>query len=245
MNTTPDALLCELHAHTRWSDGALPLRALIDLHGALGYDVLCVTDNVVRLDDPWVLPELRGPRYVHAGNFDAYFDEVETEAVRAHALYGLLVIPGLELTDNHDDPLRSAHALAIGVRDFIAVDDGLDRALPHADAQGAAIVAAHPAAPGEVNGRAGTLRFGSDPTLASLVHRYELFNRNRIFPWVAEESLPAVASGDVHVVADLAGWRTLSPCAKERHAVVEYLRTSLPVFLTRLEPTLMGDELAA
>src|SRR5262249_53518043 len=41
-------LLCELHAHSTWSDGELDLRALVDLYGQSGFDVLCVTDHVLR-----------------------------------------------------------------------------------------------------------------------------------------------------------------------------------------------------
>jgi predicted metal-dependent phosphoesterase TrpH len=43
-----EPLLCELHAHTRWSDGALILSELVDLYGRSGFDVLCVTDHVCR-----------------------------------------------------------------------------------------------------------------------------------------------------------------------------------------------------
>ena len=46
-------LLCELHAHTTWSDGDLRVAELVDLHGRNGFDVLCVTDHTVRSDDPW------------------------------------------------------------------------------------------------------------------------------------------------------------------------------------------------
>ena len=46
-------LLCELHAHTRWSDGELTVAELVDLHGRSGFDVLCVTDHVIRTNDPW------------------------------------------------------------------------------------------------------------------------------------------------------------------------------------------------
>jgi hypothetical protein len=35
-------LLAELHAHTTWSDGDYSVRELVDLYGALGFDVLCV-----------------------------------------------------------------------------------------------------------------------------------------------------------------------------------------------------------
>ena len=44
-------LLCELHAHTTWSDGALTLTELVDLYGMHGFDVLCVTDHLLRSDD--------------------------------------------------------------------------------------------------------------------------------------------------------------------------------------------------
>src|ERR687891_576705 len=55
-------LLCELHAHTTWSDGELSLAAVVDLYGTAGFDVLCVTDHVLRSDDPWPLQHARPSR---------------------------------------------------------------------------------------------------------------------------------------------------------------------------------------
>ncbi len=46
-------MLCELHAHTTWSDGSLSVRELVDPYGGRGFDVLCVSDHTVRSDDPW------------------------------------------------------------------------------------------------------------------------------------------------------------------------------------------------
>ena len=83
------ALLCELHAHTTWSDGELSLRELVDLYGATGFDVLCVTDHVLRSDDPWRRPET----CVHEANFGSYLAAVDAEAERARAVYGLLAPP--------------------------------------------------------------------------------------------------------------------------------------------------------
>lgn len=40
-------LLCELHAHSTWSDGSLTLTELVDLYGMHGFDVLCLTDHAV------------------------------------------------------------------------------------------------------------------------------------------------------------------------------------------------------
>jgi 3',5'-nucleoside bisphosphate phosphatase len=111
-------LLCELHAHSRWSDGALELAELVDLHGRNGFDVLCVTDHVVRTRHRGALPT------VDEECWDAYLADVEREAARAWRTYGLLVIPGLELTFDDEEPVKSAHAVAIGLRSFVSVDHG-------------------------------------------------------------------------------------------------------------------------
>ncbi len=58
-----------------------------------------------------------------------------------------------------------------------------------------------------------------------LIHRYELFNRNETFAWVATEELPAVATGDTHRAEHLASWKTLLPSDKEPAAVVAHLRS--------------------
>jgi hypothetical protein len=135
-------LLTELHAHSDWSDGTLSLSTLVDLYGEHRFDVLCVTDHTVRNGE--------GNRsFVGMHNWRDYLDAVDAEAERALARYGMVVVPGLELTDDHDDRLRSAHALAVGLRRFVSIDGGLRYAISEARGAGAAIIAAHPHAPGE------------------------------------------------------------------------------------------------
>jgi 3',5'-nucleoside bisphosphate phosphatase len=167
-------LLAELHAHSTWSDGELPLPALVDLYGTRGFDVLCVTDHVVRSG-------VRKP-CVDADNWRDYLDE-------------------------------------LGV------------AVAEARRAGAAIVAAHPHAPGE-NHR-GTCRWWHERD-APIVRpdRYELVNRRDAFAWVAERNLPAVASGDFHRLEHLDTWKTLLPCAHNERAVVSFLRSNAPALLT-------------
>jgi hypothetical protein len=252
VRTKLEPLLCELHAHTTWSDGVLTTRELVDLYGRSGFDVLCVTDHVLRSEDPWLL-ECESRRAVHAGNFAAYREELEAEAARARSLYGMVVLPGLELTYNELDPALAAHALAIGLREFVGVDDGLVQALRGARESGAAVVAAHPVRStrpqsGPVEGVWGnrevppapaarqTFRFARDwRSLRALVDRWELFNRGELFAWIAEAGLPGIATGDFHRPEHLAGWKTLLPCVPDADAVVGYLRSPLPVFLARLE----------
>jgi hypothetical protein len=73
--------------------------------------------------------------------------------------------------------------------------------------------------------------------LSPLVDRWELFNRYDLFGWVAQHGLPAVASGDFHRPEHLYAWKTLLPCLKDETAVIGYLRSSRPAFLTRIDET--------
>jgi len=218
-------LLCELHAHTTWSDGSLDLRALCDLYGRRGFDVLAVTDHAPR-----------GEGHVQAESFSAYLENVDEEAQRARELYDLLVLPGLELTYDDPDPLFSAHVLAVGLRDYVDLGRSLESALAHARAHGAALVAAHPYSVDELaSATRCTAAFAARPALAPLVDRFELFNRNTLFGWVSGAGLPAVASGDFHRLEHLSTWKTLLPCSKDEAAVLAYLRSRRPAFLARLD----------
>ena len=237
MRRRPEPLLCELHAHTTWSDGAFALPELVDMYGRAGFDVLAVTDHVNRPDDP-LLPPHASPRGVVAATQDAYLADIDAEAARARTEYDLLVLPGVELSYNDLDPLLAAHAVAVGLRTFAPLDGGLDPALDRAREEGAALIAAHPfrtrrsVAPGRA-----TLRFARDwRTLRDRIDRWELFNRYDLFGWVAECGLPAVATGDFHRPEHLYGWKTLLPCRKDDSSVVEYLRSDRPTFLTRIDP---------
>jgi hypothetical protein len=202
----------------------LTVPALVDLYGRAGFDVLAVTDHT--------LPG----RCVQQADFAAYRAEVEAEAERARRHYDLVVIPGLELTHDHPDPPQAGHAVAVGLADFVGVDDGLEEALRASRAQGAALIAAHPYSPADAgHSSRGTAAFAADPERwAPLVDRFELFNRETLFSWVAAAGLPAVGCGDFHVLEHLGGWKTLLPCAKDAEAVVQYLRSSRPAFLVHL-----------
>ena len=41
-------LLCDFHVHTRWSDGRLSVRDVVDLYGRTGkFDVIAITDHIL------------------------------------------------------------------------------------------------------------------------------------------------------------------------------------------------------
>jgi len=235
----PEPLLCEFHAHTTWSDGVLTPAQLVDLYGRAGFDVLAITDHVVRDAEPWCA----GAKAVSGSAYDAYLAEIEREAERAMSRHGLLVVPGLELTYDDPDPRRGAHAVAVGVRRHVDVNRGLELALAEASADGAALIAAHPHRLGDLDGTPrATARWSEEAYWASaVVDRFEVCNRHDFFPWVARERLPVVANGDFHRPEHLATWKTLVPAEKTEEAVIDYLRSGKPVSLLAVE--VAGDRL--
>ena len=45
-------LLCDFHVHTRWSDGRLSIREVVDLYGQTGrFDVIAITDHILMKRD--------------------------------------------------------------------------------------------------------------------------------------------------------------------------------------------------
>ena len=233
-------LLCELHAHTTWSDGALTLTELVDLYGMHGFDVLCVTDHLLRSDDRSL--RLRPGTYPH------YLKTIERESRRAREQYDLLMIPGAELTHSARDPDQAGHALAVGLRSFCSLDEGLEPALVAARESGAAIIAAHPHGGNDDPRPERTTRWfwRNHQRLDGVVDRYEVVNRRQTFGWVAEAGLPAIATGDFHRVEHLPSWKTLLPCAKNERAVVGYLRSDLRAYVMPWGlPDELGDPLAA
>lgn len=227
-------LLCELHAHTTWSDGVLTVTELVDLYGRHEFDVLCITDHIFRSK----LSRYRLQPETHSH----YIRTIEREARRAREQYDLLLVPGVELTHLAADPDQAGHALALGLRDHCSLDYGLEAALGAAHDSGAAIVAAHPHGARDDPQRGRTTRWFSRNwrRLDGLIDRYELFNRRQTFGWVAEAGLPVVATGDFHRLEHLRTWKTLLPCAKNEAAVIAYLRSTRRAYVM---PWGVGEEL--
>lgn len=174
-----------------------------------------------------------GRTRVDAGNFDAYVAAIDLEAQRARVRYGMLVVPGLELTYNDRDPNNAAHAVAVGLRAFVPLDTGIFEALGAAREAGAALIAAHPhGRKADPIPRNTTRRFWREwSRFAPLVDRVELFNQTNLYSWVASQDVPVVASGDFHRVEHLSSWKTLLPCLRGERAVIDYLRSPAPAHL--------------
>ena len=99
-------LLCDFHVHTQWSDGKLTVAEVVDLYGKTGkFDVIAITDHILMKKDLLA----RAGRIATLGrrafgvrelDFDDYLADIEAEGKRALKQYGMLVIPGAEVTQN-------------------------------------------------------------------------------------------------------------------------------------------------
>ena len=212
-------LLCERHAHTTWSDGELALHELVDLYGRSGFDVLTVTDHVLRTDA--TAGGGAPPAGVHEANHAAYLAAVRSEAARARRSYDMVVIPGVELT--YDDPsprgrpTRSPSAARSSSRSTAASRPrsrgpatSAPRSSPHTPRRPTT-------APAGCGGRSGS---GASGTCSAGWSTATSSNGRDLFGWVADAGLPAVAGGDFHRPQHIGGWKTLVPCEKREDDLV-------------------------
>ena len=143
-------LLCDFHVHTQWSDGRLSLREVVDLYGRTRrFDVIAITDHILMKRDMLA----RAGRLLSLGRrqfsvtddrFEAYLEDIATEAVRARRLYDLLVLPGAEVTQNHIRSKKNSHIVALNISEFISADQPAEDILRAIRRQGALSIACHP-----------------------------------------------------------------------------------------------------
>ena len=76
--------------------------------------------------------------------FDDYMADIEKESARAKRQYGMLVIPGAEVTQNHIRAKHNSHIVALGLKKFISADLKAKEILEEIRRQDAVSIACHP-----------------------------------------------------------------------------------------------------
>ena len=222
------ALLAELHAHTTWSDGVLSVPGLVDLYGMRGFDVLCVTDHVCR-----TAPEAPVGRHRRHASTPTWRGRARGRPAPREQ-YGLLVVPGLELSCHDDDPrvsrTRSRSACAASspsTRESTERSRRPSRPAPPSWRRTRTTRAG--AEPGRL-----TQRFARDPELASRVHRFELFNRHQLFSWVAKAGSRASRAATSTGSSTCTAGRASCPAPATSRRLIAHLRSRRPVFITQV-----------
>jgi len=232
-------LLCDFHVHTRWSDGRLSVREVIDLYGRTGhFDVIAITDHILMERDLLArvgrLASLGYRSYsVTEDRFDAYLDEIESEGVRAKRLYGMLVVPGAEITQNHIRSKKNSHIVGLNLRKWISADQGAEQILQEIRRQGALSIACHPHHRTTRRVEIGTCYLWDHrKRVGGLVDVWEAANRDDLFSVTSLKHYPYVANSDFHKPKHLYSWKTLVRCEKNWEAIADALRSNVDVALT-------------
>ena len=232
-------LLCDFHVHTRWSDGRLSVREVIDLYGRTGkFDVIAITDHILMKKDMLArvgrLATIGRRNFgVNEARFDDYLAEIRAEARRAVAEYGMLVIPGAEVTQNHLNGRKNSHIVALDIKKYISADQPADAILREIRRQDGLSIACHPHHRTTRRIEISTCYLWDNRrTLAPLVDVWEAANRDDLFSVTSLKHYPYVASSDFHKPKHLYSWKTLLRCEKNGPAVKQALRTNVHVALT-------------
>ncbi|MEQ1870303.1 MAG: phosphotransferase [Vicinamibacterales bacterium] len=232
-------MLCDFHVHTSWSDGRLSLREVVDLYGQTErFDVIAITDHILMKGD--LLK--RAGRIASLGlknfsvteeQFPAYLDDIEKEGERALKKYGLLLIPGAEVTQNNLRSRKNSHIIALGLRDYISADQSAEEILREIRRQGALSIACHPHHRTTRRIEISTCHLWDNrKTLAPLVDVWEAANRDDLFSVTSLKHYPYVANSDFHKAKHLYSWKTLLKCPKNWPAIAAALRANVDVALT-------------
>jgi hypothetical protein len=228
-------LLCDFHIHTTYSDGVLPLPQVIDLFGNSGHDVIAITDHIVNRDSGLGRIAHAIRHSLNQESWKRYYEELQREAERAWKTYGMLVLPGAEMTRNTINRDTSVHILALGLDDFLSADGDPIDMLREIRARGAVSVACHPHEMSEFYANTFYL-WNRRKFVGGLVDLWEVGCRWDLFPVVSREKLPHVANSDFHRPEHLYAWKTLLKAEKTVSGVLEALKKAAGIGVLRLTP---------
>jgi 3',5'-nucleoside bisphosphate phosphatase len=232
-------LLCDFHVHTRWSDGRLSVRDVVDLYGQTGkFDVIAITDHILMNRD--LLK--RAGRIASLGlkhfsvteeRFPDYLADIALEAERARRQYDMLLIPGAEVTQNHFRSSKNSHIVALNINEYISADQPAENILREIRRQGGFSIACHPHHRTTRRIEISTCYLWDNrKTLADLVDVWEAANRDDLFSVTSLKHYPYVANSDFHKPKHLYSWKTLLKAEKNWPAIAAALRANVDVALT-------------
>jgi 3',5'-nucleoside bisphosphate phosphatase len=232
-------LLCDFHVHTRWSDGRLTLREVIDLYGETGkFDVIAITDHILMKKD--LLARLgrvatlgRRNFGIPEADFGAYLAEIQAEAKRALKKYNLLVIAGAEVTQNSLNGKKNSHIIALDIKEYISADQTALDILREIRRQDGLSIACHPHHRTTRRLEISTCYLWDHrKELADLVDVWEAANRDDLFSVTSMKHYPYVANSDFHKPKHLYSWKTLLRCEKNWPAIKRALKSNVDIGLT-------------
>lgn len=152
--------------------------------------------------------------------FRTYIQEIQLEADRAMKQYGMLVLPGIEITKNSLSHKNSAHILAIDIHEYIDPDMPIKKIIDAIHGQGGLAIAAHPVSTGKAEHQTRQLWNARDE-FQNLFDAWEVASGRKIFTEVRDSGLPMIANSDLHQPEQIESWKTVMTGSRTAKALKE------------------------
>ena len=203
--------LTDLHIHSTYSDGVLSIPEIVDFYGKKNFEIIAITDHLC--EESTFLGKASNflEKTLTKESFPFYLKLIEKEAKRAMEEYGMLVIPGVEFTKNSLYFKRSAHILALGIKEYIPADKNIHELLFEIKKQGALSIAAHPVSTRIVEHQTYHL-WDNREELRDKFDAWEVASGPHLFDEVLNSGLPMIANSDFHHPKQINSWKTLIDC---------------------------------
>ncbi len=214
-------LLTDLHIHTTFSDGTIPIEEVVKIYGEAGFDAIAITDHLFDTQSPRSLELYDEGKSIK--DLNGYFNKIEEVSRWAQETYDLLVIPGLEICNLLED----YHILGIDLKEAVNPNQNAEGVIEEIHRQGGLAIASHPHLKLSYFIENDKVSIKNHP-LHLWKHRekyfdkldaWEIANREDLFTVVSLEHLPFVANSDFHERQHLTAWKSLIFAEKEKEAL--------------------------
>ena len=225
-------LYCDFHIHTTWSDGKCSPDRVVELYGESGFDVIAITDHVLDSESiKKARKQTSGLSAVSRSEFSNYQQALWAASRRAWEKYGMLVVPGVEITNN----TARYHILSLDIKEYISPDLDVEAIIEKTREQQGISVACHPYVRNHSGEDPSVYLWKNHERLATMFDAWEVANRDDLFNVVGLKKFNYIANSDFHEERHLLSWKTLLRCEKNIEAVKEAIRNNdrVSLFLYR------------
>jgi len=216
-------ILSDFHIHSNFSDGKHSIPEIVDFYGSRGFGSIAITDHLC--EDTTFLGRAAAylERTLTPANFPFYLEILKSEKKRALNQYGMVLIPGIEITKNSLSNHRSAHIIALGISHWINPNLPVDEILTQIRAQDAISIAAHPVSNHKLEKQ--TLHLWDERKLyAPLFDAWEVGSGVNFYEEVARSGLPMIASTDLHRFSQISGWKSMVKTQPKPELILDAIR---------------------
>lgn len=226
--------MTDLHIHSTYSDGKLSIPEIVDLYGKRKFKIIAITDHLCEEESFLGKASNFLDKTLTKETFRSYLKEIEYEARRAMEMYGMLVVPGVEFTKNSLSFKRSAHILALGIKDYIPADKTILELLEEIKKQGAISIAAHPVSTRVIEHQTFHL-WDNREELRDKFDAWEVASGPHFFDEVFESGLPLIANSDFHHPKQINSWKTMIDCELSFESMAQAIRVQRIEFINYSE----------